>query len=112
MLQASFSHAADDKNARQLAEQRLDAEQLLDGLEAALAADGSELLSQPECEALHRLMKELREQAASESIDDIRKLTEQLGRASEAFAARRMDKSIKQALSGVSLEALDQEVSE
>ena len=112
MLQASFSHAADDKNARQLAEQRLDAEQLLDGLEAALAADGSELLSQPECEALHRLMRELREQAASESIDDIRKLTEQLGRASEAFAARRMDKSIKQALSGVSLEALDQEVSE
>lgn len=112
MLQASFSHAAADKNARQLAEQRLDAEQLLDGLEAALAADGSELLSQPECEALHRLMKELREQAASESIDDIRKLTEQLGRASEAFAARRMDKSIKQALSGVSLEALDQEVSE
>ncbi len=112
MLQASFSNAAQDKNARQLAEQRLDAEQLLEGLEAALAADGSDLLSQPECEALHRLMKELREQAAGENIDDIRKLTEQLGRASEAFAARRMDKSIKQALSGVSLEALDQEVSE
>ena len=112
MLQASFSNAAEDKSARQLAEQRLDAEQLLEGLEAALAADGSDLLSQPECEALHSLMKELREQAASDNVDTIRKLTEQLGRASEAFAARRMDKSIKQALSGVSLEALDQEVSE
>ncbi|MEP5566919.1 MAG: Fe-S protein assembly chaperone HscA [Halioglobus sp.] len=112
MLQASFSNAAEDKSARQLAEQRLDAEQLLEGLEAALAADGADLLSQPECEALHSLMKELREQAASENVDAIRKLTEQLGRASEAFAARRMDKSIKQALSGVSLEELDQEVSE
>ena len=112
MLQASFSHAAEDKSARQLAEQRLDAEQLLEGLDAALAADGSELLSQPECEALHGLMKELREQVAGENIDAMRKLTEQLGRASEAFAARRMDKSIKQALSGVSLEELDQEVSE
>ena len=38
MLQSSFSHAADDKHARQLAEQRLDAQQLLEGLEAALAA--------------------------------------------------------------------------
>ncbi|MEH6585483.1 MAG: Fe-S protein assembly chaperone HscA [Halioglobus sp.] len=112
MLQASFSHAAQDKSARQLAEQRLDAQQLLEGLEAALAADGSELLSQPECEALHGLMKELQEQVAGENIDAMRKLTEQLGRASEAFAARRMDKSIKQALSGVSLDALDQEVSE
>ena len=112
MLQASFSHAAEDKSARQLAEQRLDAEQLLEGLEAALAADGSELLSQAECEALHGLMKGLQEQVAGENIDAMRKLTEQLGRASEAFAARRMDKSIKQALSGVSLEALDQEVNE
>jgi molecular chaperone HscA len=112
MLQASFSHAAEDKSARQLAEQRLDAEQLLEGLEAALAADGSELLSQPECEALHELMRELREHASGDDVDAIRKLTEQLGRASEAFAARRMDKSIKQALSGVSLDALDQEESE
>ena len=59
-------------------------------------------------------VEEGRGQQAAESDDVavIRKLTEELGRASEAFAARRMDKSIKQALSGVSLEELDQEVSE
>ena len=112
MLQSSFSHAEDDKNARQLAEQRLDAEQLLQGLEAALAADGSELLSEAECQALHQKMQALREAAAGEDGAAIRQLTEALGRASEAFAARRMDKSIKQALAGVSLEELDQEVSE
>ena len=112
MLQASFSHAAEDKSARQLAEQRLDAQQLLEGLDAAIAADGSELLSQAECQALHEKMQALREAAESDDVAVIRKLTEELGRASEAFAARRMDKSIKQALSGVSLEELDQEVSE
>jgi molecular chaperone HscA len=112
MLQASFSHAAEDKSARQLAEQRLDAQQLLEGLEAALAADAAELLSQQECQALHAMMDELRDAAQTDDVSAIRQLTEKLGRASEAFAARRMDKSIKQALSGVSLEQLDQEVSE
>jgi len=107
MLQASFSHAGEDKLARQLAEQRLDAQQLVEGLEAALAADGSALLTQSECEALHEQMDELRRTMESDEIAAIRRLTEKLGRASEAFAARRMDKSIREALSGVSLDALD-----
>ena len=110
MLQASFSHANEDKLARQLAEQRLDAQQLVEGLEAALAADGSALLSQPECEALHEQMDALRQIAPTDDVTAIRQLTEKLGRASEAFAARRMDKSIREALAGVSLESLDEEV--
>jgi molecular chaperone HscA len=112
MLQSSFSHAAEDKHARQLAEQRLDARQLLEGLEAALAADAAELLSQAECEALHARMRELYDAAEGDDVDLMRRLTEALGRASEAFAARRMDKSIKQALAGVSLQELDEEISE
>ncbi|QFU75082.1 Fe-S protein assembly chaperone HscA [Halioglobus maricola] len=109
MLKASFTNASEDKSARQLAEQRLDAQQLLDGLEAALAADGTELLDEAECQALHALMHELTEQVAGTDVPGIRKLTEELGRASESFAARRMDKSIKRALAGVSLEQLDEE---
>ncbi|KZX59397.1 Fe-S protein assembly chaperone HscA [Halioglobus sp. HI00S01] len=111
MLQSSFTNAADDKNARQLAEQRLDAQQLLEGLEVAIAADAAELLNEAECRALHERMDALREQVAGTDVAEIRKLTEELGRASEAFAARRMDKSIKQALAGVSLEELDEEES-
>ncbi len=112
MIQSSFSHAAEDKSARQLAEQRLEATQLLEGLEAALSADGAELLSQQECAALHEQMAALREATAGEDVAGIRQLTESLGRASEAFAARRMDKSIRRALAGVSLDALDQEVNQ
>ena len=112
MLQASFSYAEEDKLARQLAEQRLDAQQLIEGLEAALAADGSALLSEQECQALHAQMNALRQQAEADDVVAIRSLTEVLGRASEDFAARRMDKSIREALTGVALDALDEEAGE
>jgi molecular chaperone HscA len=112
MLQASFSHAGQDKLARQLAEQQLAARQLVDGLEAALAADGDTLLDADECAALRLQMTELQALMETDDVDAIRKLTERLGRGSEAFAARRMDKSIRQALAGVSLDSLDEEVEE
>jgi molecular chaperone HscA len=112
MLQASFSHAGQDKLARQLAEQRLDARQLLEGLEAALAADGDTLLDADECAALRAQMTELQALMETDDVDAMRKLTEQLGRSSEAFAARRMDKSIQEALAGVALDSLEQEVKE
>jgi molecular chaperone HscA len=110
MLQASYSHAEQDKRARQLAEQRLEAQHLIESLEAAIAADASTLLSQEECLALHQLMDELREVLTGDDIAPIRQLTEKLGRASETFAARRMDRSIRDALAGVSLDDLDEEV--
>jgi molecular chaperone HscA len=112
MLQASFSHAQEDKLARQLAEQRLDARQLIEGLEAALAVDGDTLLDADECAALKAQMTELQVLMESNDVDAMRKLTERLGRSSEAFAARRMDKSIRQALAGVSLDSLDEGVTE
>lgn len=110
MLRASFDHAAGDKLARQLAEQRLAAWQLLEGLKAALQADGDTLLSAQEREALGGQMKTLQDLAESQDADAIRVHTERLGRLSEDFATRRMDKSIREALAGVSLDALDSEV--
>ena len=112
MLQASFSHAEQDKQARQLAERRLEARQLLDGLEAALAADGEQLLTPEECADLHRRMKALRVTVEGEDVGALKAETEALGKASEVFATRRMDRSIRQALAGVSLDSLDNEVSE
>lgn len=110
MLRASFEHASEDKLARQLAEQRLSAWQLLDGLKAALQVDGDALLSADEREALHAQMDTLQSLVDSQDADAIREHTERLGRRSEAFATRRMDKSIREALAGVSIDALDSEV--
>ena len=112
MIKESFSHAAEDKEARQLAEYRLDARQLLDGLAAALEADGDALLNSQERAALSSEMIELDDLMHETDGSRLKQATEKLGRASEEFAARRMDRSIQQALSGVSLEELDQEVSE
>jgi molecular chaperone HscA len=49
---------------------------------------------------------------SSDDAEVIRGATEQTGRASELFAARRMDRSIQQALAGVSLDSLEQDVAE
>ena len=110
MLQASFSHAVEDKLARQLAEQRLAGWQLLEGLKSALAADGEALLSEEDREAITVPMTELQALLEGQDTDAIRTLTERLGRQSETFASRRMDKSIREALAGMSLDALDDEV--
>jgi molecular chaperone HscA len=110
MLQSSFSHAAEDKQARQLAEERLAAWQLLEGLKSALKADGEALLGTQEREAIDAQMTQLQALVESQDAAAIHTQTERLGRLSEAFASRRMDKSIREALAGVSLDALDDEV--
>ena len=108
MLQSSYSHASEDMLARKLAEQRLDAQQLLEGLDAALQADGQQLLDDDERAALAQQMDLVRRQLREDDIDALRLATESLGRASETFATRRMDRSIRQALAGVSLDELDE----
>jgi molecular chaperone HscA len=112
MLQASFSHAEEDKLARQLAEERLAAWQLLEGLKSALAVDGDALLAAQEREAIAAQMAELQTLVEGRDAETIRVQTERLGRLSEAFATRRMDKSIREALAGVSLESFDDEVTQ
>ena len=112
MLQSSFSHAAEDKAARQLAEERLAAWQLLEGLKSALKADGDTLLDGEEHAAISGQMTDLQALVESDDADAIRTQTERLGRLSEAFAARRMDKSIQSALAGVSLDSLDDEMTQ
>ncbi len=108
MLQSAYDSAAEDKIARQLAEYRLDAWQLLQSLEAALAAD-AELLNEAEREQLLEQMAGLRQQMDGDDGAAIRAATDRLGRASEDFAARRMDRSIRQALAGKALDELDPE---
>jgi molecular chaperone HscA len=55
-------------------------------------------------------MTKLQALLEGQDVDAIRTLTERLGRQSETFASRRMDKSIREALAGMSLDALDDEV--
>jgi molecular chaperone HscA len=103
MLQESFSHAADDRDARALAEQRVEAESLLGALRAALQAD-ADLLQGAEREALDREMAALERAWSGTDHRAIKAGIEKLNRASEPFAARRMDRAVSGALAGRSVE--------
>jgi molecular chaperone HscA len=103
MLQESFAHATDDRDARALAEQRVDAESLLGALRAALAAD-ADLLSEAEREALDREMALLERAWSGTDHRAIKSAIEKLNRTSETFAGRRMDRAVSGALAGRTLD--------
>jgi molecular chaperone HscA len=106
MLQAGFSHAQDDKQARALREAQVEAHRLLEAIAAALDKDGT-LLGDTERVALEQQMAALRELATKDDARAISAGIESLNRSSETFAARRMDASVKQVLAGHKLDELN-----
>jgi len=107
MLQAGFSHAQDDKQARALAEARVEANRLLEAIDVALDKDGEALLNAEERQSLQAEMTRLRELAAGQDPRAINLGIETLNKASETFAARRMDATVRKALTGHTLSELD-----
>lgn len=105
MLKSGFEHARDDMEARSLKEQQVEAERVLEATERALAADGG-LLDAAERVALDAAIAALREAAAGQDVRAIKIQLESFNRASNEFASRRMDKSIRGALAGHKIEDL------
>jgi molecular chaperone HscA len=99
MLRDGFDHAQADRDARALAEQRVDAEGLLAALRTAIAQDG-DLLTAVDRAELDAGIASL--QAASRGTDHraLKAAVEALNRLSEPFAGRRMDRSVSRALAG------------
>lgn len=107
MLKSSYTSAESDKQARALREAQLEAQQILDALAAALEKDGNILLSQQERSSIEAEMEKLKAISLSDDNQAIHAAVETLNRATEFFAARRMDASIRQALTGKDLEQLE-----
>ncbi|HKO66362.1 MAG TPA: Fe-S protein assembly chaperone HscA [Burkholderiaceae bacterium] len=105
MLQESFGSADDDMRRRSLREQQVDAQRLLEATSAALAAD-SDLLSPEERKTIEQLISELSEQARGNDQFGIKGAIEALSQATDDFAARRMDRSIRAALAGRRIDEL------
>jgi molecular chaperone HscA len=84
---------------RALREQQVDADRLLEATAAALQAD-SDLLGGDERAALDMLIARLRAARETTDLAALRAATEALSRGTDAFAERRMDRSIAQALAG------------
>lgn len=104
MLKESMTHAKEDMQARALAEQRVEADRVIEGLIAAMQQDGDELLSEQERAELLKAIEQLIELRNGQDADAIEEGIKQADNASQDFASRRMDKSIRQALSGQSVD--------
>ncbi|APC86422.1 Fe-S protein assembly chaperone HscA [Vibrio parahaemolyticus] len=104
MLRDSMTHAKEDMQARALAEQRVEADRVIEGLIAAMQADGDELLSEQEKQALLKAIEALIELRNGDDANAIEQGIKDTDKASQDFASRRMDKSIRAALSGQSVD--------
>ncbi|MBR9906993.1 MAG: Fe-S protein assembly chaperone HscA [Gammaproteobacteria bacterium] len=105
MIQSSMTNAKEDMAARMLREQQVEADRVLEALSSALALDG-ELLNDDERSVLDDAMDVLRIARNGTDADAIEKAIEAVDKASDEFAARRMDASIRKALSGKKAEEL------
>ncbi len=112
MLQDGFATAAQDIQARALAEAGVDADRLLIATQSALDADG-DLLNASERAEVDALMAQLRGLRSTDSTTQstvdaatLEAATQALAKGTEFFAAERMNRGIRQALAGKNVQAL------
>ena len=100
MLQDGFTSAASDMAARALREEQVEADRLIEAVEASLAIDAN-LLDADELDVIERkllALKDIRQSATDPQV--VRRSTESLSKATDEFAAKRMNAGIKKALAG------------
>ncbi|MBG4141088.1 Fe-S protein assembly chaperone HscA [Pseudomonas aeruginosa] len=108
MLKDSFDYAGDDKAARALREQQVEAQRRLEAVQSALDVDGERLLDEEERLAIAAQMDTLRELAGGSDTAAIENQIKRLSQVTDAFAARRMDATVKAALSGRRLNEIEE----
>jgi molecular chaperone HscA len=111
MLYDSLENAEADMTQRLLTEARVEARRNLLALEAALAKDGA-LLNVEERAAIDAGRARAEGAMAGDSRDEINAAAEALEALSKPFAERRMDRGIREALSGLSVKELETRVGE
>ena len=99
MLQEGFAHAHEDRDARALAEQCVEADSLVNAVTVALGKD-ADLLSAEERARIDERMEALRTVRQGRDHRAIKDAIVALNEASEPFAGRRMDRAVSAALSG------------
>ena len=111
MLRDSFDKAEDDHKHRLLAESQVEADRIIYDLQSALQLDAKNVLTTEEIENLQLQIENLQKvREDSEDRDLLIMLTEELMQSSESFAEKRMNFSIKKALSGKTLTQVEDEI--
>lgn len=100
MLRDSMDHAQDDLEARKLREEQVEADRVIEAIDAALQADGDRLLSEDERVQIDSARAELIEVRKVGSAEQIKQAVKNLEKTCEAYIARRMNQSIHDAMAG------------
>lgn len=106
MLQDSFQSADVDMKMRALREEQVDAQRIVLATRSALDADGAELLNEQERRDVEALILDLQAKVTADDHLAIKSAVEALAAGTEEFAARRMDRSVRRALTGKRLDEL------
>ena len=106
MLYDSLKHAKEDMTLRVLTEARVEAKRNLNAVVAALEAD-HDLLNAAEQAEIEAAMAHLDAMIVGNDRDAVNAAVEAMEQATKIFAERRMDRGIRAALRGVSVDALD-----
>lgn len=107
MIKSSFDNAQEDLQARELAEQRVEADRVIESVIVALQADGAELLNTDEFHHIETVLKQLMDVKLGSDRDAIAQGIKALDTATQEFAARRMNASINKALTGKNLSDIE-----
>ncbi|MEI7784528.1 MAG: Fe-S protein assembly chaperone HscA [Betaproteobacteria bacterium] len=105
MLKDGFATAQQDMQARALAEAQVDADRMVLATRSAMQAD-PDLLEGAERQDIEALIAALQQQRSQGDAAAVEAATQALAQATEAFAARRMNKGIAQALAGKNIATL------
>jgi molecular chaperone HscA len=105
MLKDSFSHAGDDAFRRALREAQVEAQRLIEATQSALENDAV-LLSTLERAHIDEAMTKLQTMMIGDDRRAIDQAMQTLSAATNEFAARRMNQSVKRALAGRKIDQL------
>jgi len=107
MLRASMEHAREDVDARMLKEQQVEAQRVIEAIDSALLADGEVLLDAVELDMIKAARNSLESLLDSNDVEVLKQAIKAVEKTSENYVAKRMNSSVKQALTGKQIDEVE-----
>ncbi|CAA6800738.1 MAG: Chaperone protein HscA [uncultured Thiotrichaceae bacterium] len=104
MIRDSMDNAREDMLARSLREQQVEADHVMEALDSAIKKDGEALLTTDERQILLEARADLYSSRVGADADTIKASMKRMEKAAEFYVERRMNSSIKDAMTGHSVD--------
>jgi molecular chaperone HscA len=107
MLRASMDFAQEDIAQRMLREQQVEANRVIEAIDNALEQDGDTLLSTAELAEIGKHRDNLKVSIETSTAEQLKQLIKSVEDVSEHYVAKRMNASVKQALTGKQIDEVE-----